>query len=352
MRKSALSGALFAFTTLAIIAFAAPPETELARAASRLKPGEWTELKTKNFGRKLLDTPGSFITAFTDDAVWNPVKEELYFLGAGHGKQSGGEQTKFIKYRAADNAWSIVKLPSELYTIGHSYDHNAINPQANEFFHREYDTSHVHRYDIERGSWSRLPEWPGGYYVSITGGLEYFPELGGLVYINGGGKDNNSGYALLFKDGKWSELRSGLHFGDYHTFSEYNPVHRVVVFGGGEWYQKGESREMYKIGADRKVNKLKDAPLDLGTHETVFTLDPVTGVHLVFGADRTFWQHDLASDSWTQLPGPVPFFTDVPNRNPVQGTIAAPLTTYGIVIFVSYHANKVYLYKHAEAQRK
>ncbi|MGH8729710.1 MAG: hypothetical protein ACREV9_16480 [Burkholderiales bacterium] len=308
-----------------------------------MKPGEWAEFKTANFSRGLLETPGSFITAFSDDAVWNPQRNELYFLGAGHGER---DQTRFIKYSVADNAWSTIPLPSSLESIGHSYDHNAIDPATGAFYHRVYHTREVHKYDTSRQSWSVLPQWPSGYYVSITGGLEYFPEMGGLVYINGGAKNDNSGYALFFKDNAWREMRAGLHFGDYHTFSEYNPVERAIVFGGGEWYQQGESREMYKVDAAGKVAKLKDAPLDLGTHETVFTVDPVSGKYLVFGRDRSFWEYDLASDSWKKLESRVPFFTDTARDNPVQGTIASPISNYGVVMFVSYHANRVYLYKH------
>jgi hypothetical protein len=103
---------------------------------------------------------------------------------------------------------------------------------------------------------------------------------------------------------------------------------------------------MYKLDAAGKVSKLKDAPLDLGTHETVFTLDPVSGKHLVFGHDRSFWEFDVRSEKWTKLTAAVPFFSDTSHKNPVQGTIAAPISSNGVVMFVSYHANKVYLYKH------
>ena len=342
IRKSTLSA-------LALIcAVAQAGESELARTAARLKPGEWSELKTKNFSRSLLDTPGSFITAFSDDAVWNSRTQEFWFLGSGHGDRSTGQQGRLIKYSADNDSWTVVSVPEALHEIGHGYDHNAMNPATGDFYHRKYFTREVHHYDPIRKSWSALPAWPDGYYVSVTGGLEYFPELGGLVYINGGGKESSIGYALLFKDNKWKELRSGLHFGEYHTFIEYNPVHRVVLFGGGEWYQRGESRELYQIDAEGKVSKLKDAPLDLGTHETIFTLDPASGKHLVFGRDRTFWEYDVKADKWHRLDKKVPFFTDTSYDNPVQGTIAAPLGDYGVVMFVSYHANRVYVYKHSE----
>lgn len=320
--------------------------TELAALAKRIKPGEWAELKTANFSRSLLETPGSFITAFSDDAVWNPRTQEVYFLGAGHGDQSAGLQTRFLKYSAAANAWSVTKVPGALYEIIHTYDHNAINPANGEFYHRKFNSREVQRYDPASASWSALPQWPSGYTTSITGGLDYFPELGGLVYINGCGKDNNEGYALLFKDNKWSELTSGLHFGDYHTFIEYNPVQRVAVFGGGEWYNQGESREMYKLDAQGKIAKLKDAPLDLGTGETVFTVDPVSGKYLVFGRDRSFWEYNVMAEKWTKLATPVPFFNETSRDNPVQGTIATPVADYGVIFFLSYYVGKVYLYKH------
>lgn len=336
-----------------VIALSAPPvlgagKTELETTAARLKPGEWAELKTKNFSRDLLDTPGSFITAFSDEAIWNPLTRGLYYLGAGHGPESGGVQTRFIRYSAADNFWSVIKLPEELYDLGHSYDHSAIDPAAGAMYHRMYGSKRqVYRYDFASDKWNLLPLLPRDYYFSITGGLEYFPELGGLVHINGSGKkDGDSGSALVFKNGKWSALASGLSFGDYHTFSEYNPVHGVLVFGGGEWHMQGDSNKIFKVDAAGKVSKLKDAPLDLGTHETVFTVDPVSGMYLVFGSDRSFWEFDVVQDRWRKLQTSVPVFTDTSKDNPVQGTIASPIADHGVVIFVSYFARKVYLYKH------
>lgn len=315
----------------------AEAKSELEVQAARMKAGEWAEFKTNGFEKDLLATRGSFITNFSDDAAWNPRTQELYFLGAGRGNQPSGEQTRFIKYIAADNSWSVIKLPSALYEIAHGYDHNAIDPATGAFYHRVYHTRQVHKYDPALRSWSVLPEWPSEYRIAITGGLEYFPELGGLVYISGSG-EGDRGYALLFKDGKWSELAVRLSFGDYHTFSEYNPVHKVVVFGGGEWFQQGESREMYKVDAAGKVSRLKSAPLDLGTNESIFTMDPASGKYLVVGKDSSFWEYDVKLDEWRKLTSSPPVT--------VEGTMATPIANHGVVIFVSYHESKIYLYKH------
>lgn len=341
-RKSALS--VLAVWLLCIPAIA--EQTALGELAARMKPGEWAELKTKNFSRALLETPGSFITSFSDDAVWDPQTQQIYFLGSGHGDRSGGKQARFIAYSAHDNAWSEIKVPSTLWGIVHSYDHNAVNQTTGEFYHRKFGNREVERYDPKSKSWTLLPPWPAHYYNAITGGLDYFPELGGLVYVNGNYKGRNEGYALLFKDNSWRELASGLDFGDFHTFIEYNPMRRVAVFGGGEWHGIGESRQMYKLDAQGKVTKLKDAPLDLGTGETIFTVDPVTGKYLVFGRNRLFWEYDVTADKWTKLSTPVPFFNETEAEKAVQGTIATPISDHCVIFFLSYHAAKVYLYKH------
>jgi hypothetical protein len=54
---------------------------------------------------------------------------------------------------------------------------------------------------------------------------------------------------------------------------EYNPVHRVMIWGGGN----------------------------------IVTVDPVSGDYLVFGSDGSFYAYDVNADRWTLRPGPVPF---------------------------------------------
>jgi len=131
--------------------------------------------------------------------------------------------------------------------------------------------------------------------------------------------------------------------GSYHNFAEYNPVVKVVVGGGGNG-----SSDLYKLDTLGAVTKMKNAPFGVGTMQSVFTVDPVTGDYLVFNASSQFYAYNVRTDTWTQKGGTVPIFTS--GSPVVSSVVAAPVSTYGVNVFVSCDgANcEVNVYKHAE----
>ncbi len=139
--------------------------------------------------------------------------------------------------------------------------------------------------------------------------------------------------------------------GPYHNFAEHSPVHKVVIFGGGNG-----SSDLYKLDAEGKVTTLKKAPIGIGTMQSIVTVDPVSGDFLVFGKNGSFHVYDVAKDAWKEQEGKVPIFE--PSRvkdNKVWHVAATPVSTYGVTMFVKYyHADPaqawVYLYKHSEAK--
>ena len=183
-------------------------------------------------------------------------------------------------------------------------------------------------------------------YLACCIGLAWFPELDGLVFANGGGGKGHV-FLLAANDAKWRMLAGDLPMGVYHNFAEYSPVHKIVIFGGGNG-----SRDLYKLDASGQVTALRQAPIGLGTMQSLVTVDPVSGDFLVFGKAGGFYVYDVAADSWKQQPGKAPIFS--PTRvadNKVWHVTAAPVSTYGITLFAKYyHADPprawVYLYKH------
>jgi len=153
-----------------------------------------------------------------------------------------------------------------------------------------------------RHRWSALPKLDTQEYIACCVGLAYFPELDGLVFANGGG---GKGHVFLYREktGKWEMLARDLPMGVYHNFAEYSPVHKVVIFGGGNG-----SKDLYKLDAEGKVSTLKKAPLGIGTMQTIVTLDPVSGDFLVFGKDGSFYVYDVTRDTWKLQEGKVPIF--------------------------------------------
>lgn len=135
-----------------------------------------------------------------------------------------------------------------------------------------------------------MPDFPVGQNI---GPIVYVPELGGLVHT----AETYSG-VFLYKTGTWSSLGSvsGLV---YHNFAEYNPIHKVTVFGGGNG-----SSKMYKLSATGKITPLNDAPLELTLPRMEFTVDPVRGEYLVLQMDKSFRAYDVLTDTWRALSAP------------------------------------------------
>jgi hypothetical protein len=154
----------------------------------------------------------------------------------------------------------------------------------------------------------------------------------------------------------WTSALSAtrLNFGDYHTLAEYNPVHEVVIFGGGENYSPYQAfRTLYKLAPNGSITALRDAPFTLRVNLSIVTVDPVSGDYLVFGPNGEFYAFDVTANTWTQQTGTAPFAS--PKRDSsvtaVDLTVATPISTYGVVMFVKHipgnaDQTKVYLYKH------
>jgi len=334
--------------------WAKAPAPRLASAletlAASMAPGTWAELATTGLNSGVLDSmssPGHHILEYSDDGVWDPVAKRFLFMGGAHGDPW---RAKFIRYTDSTNTWEEI-LPRETWSDAHGYDHNAVDPATGDFYHRAYGSGQVHKYSAATSTWSALPPIdPNLAYVqNCCGALEYFPEMGGLVFAIGG-----YGEAVFFNatTGQWRKLNgANLPMGAYHNFAEYNPVHKVVIFGGGNEDPNipgDQSVALYKLDQTGTITRMADAPLGLGVMQTISTLDPVSGDHLFFGNGDTFYSYDVTADRWTLRGGAIPIFS--PSFNPqVFGIVAAPVSTYGVTMFVKWYWNqsKAYLYKHA-----
>jgi hypothetical protein len=175
------------------------------------------------------------------------------------------------------------------------------------------------------------------YRPGCCGGLEYFPELNGLVLANG-----DSG--LLHYDpaaNRWSEI-SGASWGDYHNFAEYSAVHRLMIFGGGEG---AGGSVLFRLDAHRQIARLNDAPRRMGTTHSVVTVDPVGGNFLVFFDDASYEFNPL-TEVWAPLPSVPPWLSlGAPG---IFNVVATPISDYGVVLVAKYAGDdsRVYLYRH------
>lgn len=307
--------------------------TALGDLAAQMQPGTWAELKTNNFDGVLNfpgGNPAANILEYADSAAWDPISQQFLFIGGSH-----YESTKFVTYSALTNSWTVMPQPPwcGCGIQWHSYDYNAINPVKGEFYVA------FQKYNIASKTWSAVPSIPGVTFGRAHLAVEYFPEMNGLIIIGDGAV-----YHYNESTNKWATLASGLGFSGLHPVAEYNRVHKVVYFGGGDG-----SNQMFKLDNSGKVTTLKPAPLDIGIWHTIVTVDPVSGEYLIFGNGKLFYSYNIVTDTWKQKDGSsIPIFN--PARDPETFSIVAtPVSTYGVVMFVKdyYGQSTVYLYKHS-----
>lgn len=321
--------------------------------AQSMSAGQWAELLTNDINDTLSETGATahsgVITGYSDKMVWDPVTEQGFFVGSDHCVLE-----QFVSYNATTNDWqrlprgSWMPTPSDYCNgMGHGYEHSAINPDARlYFFHKVCEANvPIERYDIDTQTWTGIAA-PLPYSSSTAGcyiAVEYFPELKGILLVDGGG-------AFLLPDGAttWKTLAAygSLPMGGYQHFANYNPIKHVILFGGGDG-----GRQIYKLDTSMVITPLKDAPVDIGVDSTVLTCDPVGGEYLVFTSNSEFYGYDVAADTWTSKGSgsSVPIWnTSQYAESPIFGVVATPISNLGVSFFVTTDgpdAFRVFLYK-------
>ncbi len=346
-----MGGALVLWLGLALLAPAESWATSLSDLAASMSPGTWKELTTSNINPVLTNTGGesNVMTGYTEYIKWDPATRRLLFVGADH-NQVGGE--RFVSYTDSTNSWQILPQPPGMGAFSHGYDHGALDP-VNRFFYFRYPYlgRTFYRYQMDTGVWTQVATNNIIEYEQCCGGLDYFPEMNGVIWAQGGETPCCGGVFLLDNaTGQWRRIGSINTYAlpGYSTFAEYNPVHKVVVFGGG---QGAGARKLFKVTAAGQVVALGDAPANLGTLASVFTVDPVSGDYLVLTNSKQFYRYDVVADTWTLLPDPPAGVWGT--QNPfVFGMVAGPISTYGVVAVGVCRDSSgsnchLYIYKHS-----
>lgn len=329
------------FSVLASVALAGP----LADAATAMRPGEWRTLNRagdgSGYGYDLLvsckdsgtDCADNILN-FADKGLWNPHTREIHFIGKGHMRQA-----RHIVYSEATNRWTEEPLPSWAggdYGIAHGYEHSAIDPANGNIYLRLFNSPQIYRWSRQTKTWTALPPGPN---TAVAAAIEYFPELGGLVYVGGG-------EVHLYHEGqgRWSRLATGLAMGPYHHVASYNPVHKVVVFGGGN-----DSRNLYRLNASGTIEPVRLAPAVVGVQSSVFTVDPASGRYLLFTSSGLFFEYDVSANAWSPSLNASGALLFGANSNRILWRVAVPVASLGVLVFLTYDygSSAAYVYRHA-----
>jgi hypothetical protein len=357
---------------LAVLATAAePPQTELGKLAARMRPGEIKELPTKNCNHDLfkmwydweeadIKKYGSQkmfnVICWNNDMKWDPVTRQILVLNGGH-----YSSFKFITFAADANEWKLMAVPpwmdprrpdsivtgkdgkdgNRSWPRSHLYDRLAIAPELRKF---AVNFNGLYLYDIDKDAWSdRVPTSAGGkdaYQV-----IEYFPELKAFVYECNWGRD-----LRLWDVEKREERRLGSHPFGIHGVMEYNPIHKVMLFGAGDngGGQAKGNPNLYLIDKEGTITKLKPPPVHVNcTPTSKLMCDPVSGEYIVKGVrdDKVYAFHPLR-DEWKEIPG---------LRLHEGEALGVSIDTYGVMMLLAGKDGRdfrCYLYKHRPIWQK
>jgi Bacterial Ig domain/Abnormal spindle-like microcephaly-assoc'd, ASPM-SPD-2-Hydin/Bacterial Ig-like domain (group 2) len=393
-RDTAGNTATSSAVTITVSNSASSGHSVLATLAASMAPGTWAPLSTNSFDgvgpfNNIMRPQGAgSILEYTDKAgVWNPINKTVMVLGAAHNLQISvvcGESL-FLNYTDATNTWGTLPNPCPNFdtsscgsklvcNLGHTYEHQTINPATGDFYHRELGSGNVMVFSQSTQAWSECSVInPSGSHQN-NGGLQYFPERDSLVYIDG----DWGVWELSLAPGncttnQWKEIANTFGTGGptniptlagiegYNQFNQYSPMCHCLMMGGGN----GTGTSFYKYDASGNFTHMKPSPMSMTiphapTSGTVITTDPVTGIFLVWdgnpGAKGTAWEYNPILDLWSKTGISAPMFPgpDCPNNGQDDGvceTIGVPISTYGVVMMVQVGSantgpTSVYLYKH------
>lgn len=315
--------------------------TVIGELAEDMAPGEWAVLMQNNSALSAgIDDTGFAQNTLTYavEGKWDPGTKTFLFIGGDH---NGGTE-KFISYSAATNQWKTEPMPPWMNPVpnqNHSYDYMAMDSARGDFYYQH------HRYDVASKSWTSLTLSGLKNYLRAHDAYEYFPGKG-LVAM---GDDR----VFILADGgnSWREINGNMNWTNLHVTAEYNSVHDVVIFGGGD-----NDDTLYKMDANENITPLGNTPIDVistSSRGTILTHDSVTGDYLVVTNDAQLYQYDVTNDSWTLIDNSVSHFENYFRDNKQNNLIASPISNYGVVLFVQWLGvgeNRVWLYKHASGQ--
>ncbi len=317
-------------------------DTVLAQASRALPAGSWAEIQATGLLAAFTGTHGGAtgnIAPYSEDLVWDPTARLAYFLGGDHIYAAGDDFPRFVRYTDDNNTWEI--LPAANWypaSTSHGYDHSALDPDTGIFYHRAFNSNQLRIYSPGSGWTTSTPPF-SAEYGPCCDALEYFPALGGVIWVRGAGEV----WRYAPATGNWDRLAESLDVSGTWLFAAYNPVRNEMVFGSAA------RTRLYRLAANGGVTPLKDLPIQIydgSGYAGDFTVDPVSGLYLALTApDHALYTYDSAADVWTAQPSG--------SHNPAlvdQSVLVAPIDTYGVIGAVACHNLdcSMWIYKHTQ----
>lgn len=314
------------------VAWSAEPSKEinsdLARIAKSLQPGAWAEWSTKGWDDNLIKMGAAgTVLGYTDRATWDSKHHKLHFIGQGHLTPP----PRYVTLDEATAQWKIEPTPEWAKPLSwfHAYQNNTIDEARGIFYHHPSYTNIVYRLDIEKNEWTKMPVINGAPLAHGTS-LVYFPEMHGLIRVLGG-----TVYQFTEDTNSWKCLGEKFKCGPYHNMSVYNPVQKVVYFGGGNG-----SGNLYKLLPDGTTTEIKECPMQLAVSAAVLTCDPTSGDLIAINSEKAV-AYNAKNNEWVPLDRTKWPYTYCPS-------MITPISNYGVILFAcdGPMGKKILIYKH------
>jgi hypothetical protein len=327
-------------------------QSALATLAAAMPVGTWAELTTGDIG-SVIARPGTSLSMipYTGAMPWDPVHRQIHIVGSDHINYDG-LPAYYNRYDDDSNDWSIV-LRTPLGSEG--YQHTAVDSEGNVYL-LSLPTSAIYKWN--GSDFVHFATLPSNTSNEIGMAMVHWsgPGFGGkgaLVVYHGG---LGALLMLTLDTGAWASLNSAISYtGYYQGTAAYSAKKNVMVYGGGNPFQAGASKEIWRLNADRSKTRMPDAPLPVGiNHGMVPIPESRSGNFLFLGFGQLWELNPDGAGTWTLQTGtrvPPAGLVD-PSTNSLAALVPVDVSTYGVTLWIDaiYSRNpvaKVRLYKHA-----
>jgi hypothetical protein len=345
----------------------APPPLEntvLGDLAASMAPGTWAQLTVSNQDAILgVGSVSGTMIHFSNSMPWNPFSKVIEIVGMDH---DWGMQ-RHVRYDVRTNQFVLVAADDGLGTqTQHGYDHNTVNPYTGDLYHRMFSgfTGTISSFKKVLGgaSFVALPGVSATEQVAIGATWWSGPFVGGgsqgsfMIFNSGNALGNaNDGQILAYNPltNAWFFNKEAMapNYGSgstYHSVMEYSAQKNVAVYGGGN----AAPDRLWRLDSDGSFVAMPNVPpgKGVGIQQGLLVNEPVSGNFLLLSAGE-LWELDPTSGTWTQQTGSraPPDAVGVPGPENPQAVIAASISDYGVVAFITQPGQTgatFFLYKH------
>jgi chitodextrinase len=333
--------------------------TALGTLAASMAPGTWAQLSVSNENAVLgVGGVSGTMIHFSNSMPWNPFSKVIEIIGMDHNWPAG---LRHVRFDVATNSFVFIEDGIDGTNIAHGYDHNTLNPNTGDIYHRVYSgftgtiSSKVERLGVT--GFVSIPSVSASDQVAI--GTSYWsgPFIGGgaqgsfMIFNSGNAIGNsNDGQILAYDPVKntWFFNKEGMapNYGGgatYHSVMEYSAIKNVAVYGGGD----AAPTKLWRLNANGSFTVMPNTPgvTEVGIQRGNLVNDPVSGNFLLLSSGQLWELNPDGAGTWTQLASPP---AGVGDPGFPTAVISSSISDYGVVAYItqpSQTGGTFYLYK-------